>query len=117
MDLQLSSNAATVAGGLRAAAAELPQLEPVNRRAGELVAAAPAPHRLGGLAASVRADATATDVTVAGHTPYWTFVHWGAPKIHLVARPWLLAATQARQSDLVELYTDHAAAAVALVGD
>jgi hypothetical protein len=69
------------------------------------------------LAASVRADVTANGATIAGHTRYWTFVHWGAPRIHVIAQPWLLDQTRAREADILSLYQEHAAHAVAQIGD
>lgn len=116
-DFQLSSNAAQVGADMHRAANELRQLEDTNSSAGAIIAAAPAPHRLGRLAASVRADVSANGVTVAGHTDYWTFVHWGAPRIHVVAQPWLLNQLDAKQSDIIELYRDHASDALAHIGD
>lgn len=112
---QLDSNAAEVANGMHRAANELRQLEAVNKRAGAIIEAAPAPHRLGRLAASVRADVTAHGVTVAGHTSYWTYVHWGAPAIHVVAQPWLLNQLDAKQDEIVDLYRDHASHALAQI--
>lgn len=116
-DLELSSNAADVARRLLRMGDELQQLGPVNERAGELVAAAPAPRRSGLLAASVRADATANGVVVGSSLRYATFVHWGAPRRHVIAQPWLLDQTRARETDLINLYIEHAAAVVARAGD
>lgn len=116
-ELQLTSNAAQVAADMHAAANALLELEPVNKRAGAIITAARAPRRTGALGASVRADVTANGVTVAGHTAYWTFVHWGAPRIHVKAQPWLLNQLDAKQEQIIDLYRDHAADAVAKAGD
>lgn len=116
-NLQLDSDAAQLARTLLRAADELAELEPVNKRAGELIAAGPAPRRSGQLAASVRADATANGVVVGSALRYATFVHWGAPRRHVIAQPWLLDQTKAREADLIELYRDHAADVVADIGD
>lgn len=115
--LELSTDADQLAASLRAAGQLVDDLEPVNRRAGEVVGATPAPRRSGQLGASVRADATATGVTVAGHTPYWTFVHWGAPRRHVIAQPWLLAGLRANESQIVELYATHLAGVVDTIGE
>lgn len=97
------------------AADALADLEPVNARAGDVVAAGPAPRRSGLLGSTVRADATANGVVVGSTLRYATFVHWGAPRRHVRAQPWLLAQLAARQADLIEFYRDHAADAVAKV--
>lgn len=117
MGLQLSSDAPKVAAGMHRAANELRQLEDINRAAGAVIKAAPAPHRSGRLGASVRADVTANGVTVAGGTDYWTYVHWGAPAIHVVAQPWLLNQLDARQGDIIDMYRTHASDALALIGE
>lgn len=117
-DVRLTSNAAQVAHGLHTAAAELVQLDAVNAEAGALIRAAPAPvGATGALAASVHADVTSNGVTIAGGTAYWTFVHWGAPAIHVIAQPWLYDQTQAKEADLIALYRDHAAEVLARIGD
>lgn len=115
--LQLTTDAAQVAASMHRAANEVVQLEAVNRRAGAIISAAPSPRRSGQLAASVRADVAGDTVTVAGHTSYWTFVHWGAPRIHVHAQPWLLNQLDARQDEVIELYRDHAATVAARAGD
>jgi len=114
--LQLSSDAADVARRLLAVGDSLLELGPVNARAGELIQSAAAPRRTGLLAASVKADASANGVTVGSSLRYATFVHWGAPRRHVIAQPWLLNQTKARQTDIIELYRDHAADAVAQAG-
>lgn len=116
-EFQLSSDAADVARRLMRAADELLELEPVNQRAGELIAAAPAPRRSGLLAASVQTDAFGGGVEVHSGLRYATFVHWGAPRRHVIAQPWLLDQTKAREADLIELYREHAADVAARVGD
>lgn len=115
--LELSSNSEEVARRLLAMGDQLAQLEPVNARAGELVQAASAPRRTGLLGASVNADATANGVTVGSSLRYATYVHWGAPRRHVIAQPWLLNQTKARETDIIELYRDHAADAVARAGE
>lgn len=100
---------------LLAAGEALSDLEPVNRRAGELIQSAPAPRRSGLLASSVRADASVGGVVVGSALRYATFVHWGAPRRHVIAQPWLLNQTQTRQADLIDLYREHAQDALSQV--
>lgn len=114
---EVDSDAAQLSRALMRAADELSDLGPVNERAGELVKAATAPRRSGQLAASVRADASAHGVVIGSPLRYATFVHWGAPRHHMAAQPWLLNQTEARQSDLIDLYAQHAAATVAKIGE
>lgn len=114
-EFQLDTDAARVADALMRSATQLGELEPVNRQAGAIITAAPAPHRSGLLAASVRADVTAHGVTAAGHTRYWTFVHWGAPRRNIAARPWLLAPVAEPDPRIIELYANHMATTVAAI--
>lgn len=100
---------------LRTAAQSLTELEPVHAQAGAVIAAAPAPHRSGRLAASVRADVTANGVTVGSPLAYASFVHWGAPRRNVRAQPWLLDKVNADQDELVEMYETYAAAVVARI--
>lgn len=115
MSFEADSNAAAVAAGLHAAAAQLADLEPVNREAGAMVAAAPGPRRTGATLAGVRAVTTARGVTIAGTTRNWTFTHWGAPGRNVKAQPWLLEYLEGHTDQLTQLYTDHATDAVARV--
>lgn len=108
-DLQADTDAATFARRMFAAADDLADLEPINAEAGALaLASADIPRRSGHLAAGVRYAATPNGVTLAASASYWTFVHWGAPARGIVARPFLLDALQLRQSDIADLYLDHA---------
>lgn len=115
---ELTSDAAQLGDRLAAAGRLAAELEPVNQRAGQLVLAdSHAPRRSGQLGASVRADATTGGVTIAGHTPYWTFVHWGAPRRHVRAQPWLLAALRADEAAILELYATHLRDTVDTIGE
>lgn len=114
---ELTHDADQLAAGLAAAARAVGELEPVNQAAGAVVVAAPAPRRSGRMGDSVRAAATTTGVTVAAHTPYWTFVHWGAPRRHIIARPWLLAGLEANQEAIIDLYRSHLADSIATIGE
>ena len=77
-----------LARDLHAAGIKLAELDPVNTEAGRVVhAAARPPRRSGVLAASLQADATAQGVVFGSTARYWTFVHWGAPRRNIRARP------------------------------
>lgn len=107
--LQVTHDADQVAERLHRAAAALGDLEPTNAAAGRLILArANPPRRTGVLAAGMFAKATEAGTTLASSAPYWTFVHWGAPRRHVRANPFLLAATQATTREVVALYTEHA---------
>jgi hypothetical protein len=115
---ELTTDAAQLAAKLTAAGRLVAELEPVNQRAGELVHAdAHAPRRSGRLGASVRVAAAPDGFTIAGHTPYWTFVHWGAPRRHVRAQPWLLSALRVDTAAVIQLYADHLADTVATIGE
>jgi hypothetical protein len=115
-DFQVTQDAELVADGLHRAAALLGDLEPVNTDAGRIItAAARPPVKTGATASGLFATATPAGVTMASRAPYWTYVHWGAPRRHVRANPWLLAATQATTREVVALYTDHAADSIRTV--
>lgn len=106
-----------LARDLRAAGAELDDLEPSNREAGRVVlAAARPPRRSGVLAASLRADVTGRDIVFASTARYWTFVHWGAPRRHMRARPWYPEAVNHSRDDIVAAYAEHAADTLKQIG-
>ncbi len=93
---------------LRDAAAAIGDLEPVNSEAGRVILAAAHPPRLTGRTeAGMFARTTAAGATLASSAPYWTFVHWGAPRRHIRANPWLLAATRASTQEVARLYIRH----------
>jgi len=70
-------------------------------------AAARPPRRSGALAASLRADASRTGVAFASTARYWTFVHWGAPRRHIKARPFYVEAVQASRERIAAIYAEH----------
>lgn len=108
-DLTLSSSADRLARQLLDAADQLTDLGDVNADAGAIVvASAEIPQRSGRLAASVHSAASPGDVVIGSPLRYATFVHWGAPRRGIRARPFLLASAELRQSDLIQLYADHA---------
>lgn len=103
------SNAADVATRLLKAADDLGALDSVNDAAGRIVeAAARPPVVTGALAASLSVTATDTTAQVVSGLRYATFVHWGAPRKHVRAQPFLLAALQVSREDILALYIDHA---------
>jgi hypothetical protein len=105
-----TSEVARFAAQVADAAAQLAELTTANTEAGRVVIAATRPPigATGQLSAGVHADATANGVTWASSARYWTFVHWGAPRRNMRARPFFVEAIQRSTSDLVAVYTDHA---------
>lgn len=107
--VQVTQDAAGVADRLHAAAAALGDLEPTNAEAGRVILAqARPPVVTGQTARGLFARVTPAGATLASSAPYWTFVHWGAPRRHIRANPWLLAATRATTTEVARLYTTHA---------
>lgn len=108
-DLQVDHQADTLARQLHNAAEALGDLEPTNTEAGRVILAAARPPRASGAtAAGMFAKVTNAGASLASSAPYWTFVHWGAPRRHIRANPWLLAATRATSAEVARLYVDHA---------
>lgn len=102
------SNAQAVATALHQAADNLADLEDVNAEAGRVVlAAAHPPRRSGELASKLRAWATGRDVVMASTARHFTFVHWGAPRIHVRAQPFVLTALRATADEVADLYGTH----------
>jgi hypothetical protein len=111
--LQVDSDAAAFARRMFDGADALADLDATNAEAGDLVlSSADVPRRSGSLAAGVRYAATPDGVTFAASVPYWTFVHWGAPGRGIRARPFFSNALELRQSDIADLYREHAARVV-----
>jgi hypothetical protein len=101
----------------RAAGVQLDELEPVNQEAGRVVVAqARPPRRSGALAASLRAGVTPGGVTFASTARYWTFVHWGAPRRNMRARPWFREAIAYSRDEILAAYSKHAAATLDKIG-
>lgn len=108
-EFRVTSDAEALARHLHAAAEDLGDLGPVNSEAGRIVeAAARAPRRTGALAGSLRSAGTPGGVTIGSALRYATFVHWGAPRRHMAARPFLVTAVQATTEDVADLYLSHA---------
>lgn len=113
---QATQDTELVADGLHRAAAKLGDLEPVNTEAGQVIMAnARPPVVSGATAAGMFATVTPAGLSLASRTDYWTFAHWGAPRRHVRANPWLLAATRASTAQVVGLYTEHAQDSLAVV--
>lgn len=102
---------ARFAGQLVAAGHQLADLEAPNSQAGRMVleaARAAAPMDTGQLSGSIVADVSANRVVWASTARYWTFVHWGAPRRNMRARPFILEALEADTDRIVAVYSDHA---------
>jgi hypothetical protein len=109
MGFQATSDADTLARALVRAGADLADLEPTNQAAGAVVlAAATPPHRTGTLAASLTVAASPGGVVIGSPLRYATFVHWGAPRRHVRAQPFLLDAQRLTTDEVVDLYVQHA---------
>lgn len=106
---RVDTDAADIARALARVPSELADLEPVNDAAGRIVlASARPPHRSGALAAGLHSEPTRAEVAIASTVPYWTFVHFGAPRRHVRAQPFILSAITATKAEVAALYTDHA---------
>ncbi len=102
----------------RAGAVLVDDLETTNAEAGRIVLARTnPPRRSGELAAGMFAEVTPTSTVLASHARHFTFVHWGAPRHHVKAQPFILAAVRATRAEVINLYTDHARHAVGQVKD
>jgi hypothetical protein len=102
---------------LRAAGAQLDNLEGPNTQAARIVeAAAHPPRRSGTLAASSRAGVSAGGVTFASTARYWTFVHWGAPRRNIRARPWWTEALTRTTTEVLAVYAKHATSSLEPIG-
>lgn len=108
-EFRTSHDADRVGRAFTAAARDLADLQATNLEAGRAVIAAARPPRLSGaLASGLFAEADDQGVTMGSRVPYWSWVHWGAPRRRIRAQPFLLAARRARQARVVATYTDHA---------
>lgn len=115
-DFRSDTNAASLGRAIADLASDLGDLEAPNAQAGRVLEARlREPRRSGVLAASRRVVASAMGFELRYGAPYWTFVHWGAPKRHLKAQPWALAAYRLTRDELVDVLLDHTQTAVAKV--
>jgi hypothetical protein len=108
-EFSTTHDADRVGRGFTAAARDLADLQAANLEAGRtVIAAARPPRRSGALAAGLFADADDQGVTMGSRAPYWSWVHWGAPRRRIKAQPFLLAARRSREDQVVRTYADHA---------
>lgn len=106
-----------LADELHAAGVQLSDLDPANTEAGRVVVqAARPPRRSGVLAASLRADVGPSGVVFASTARYWTWVHWGAPRRNIRARPWYPEALTASRDQLLDVYAAHTRKALDKIG-
>lgn len=102
---------------LHAAGVQLAELAEPDREAGQLVIAQASPPRASGaMAAGQRAHVTRSGVTFASTARYWTFVHYGAPRRNLRARPWLAEALDRNRDDVLAVYAKHARTTLDKIG-
>lgn len=94
---------------LRAAGVQLGDLDPANAEAGRVVlAAARPPRRTGYMADHLTAGPSANGVVFASAARYWTWVHWGAPRASVRARPFYPQALARSTDELLAVYAEHA---------
>lgn len=87
---------------------QLVELTDPNSEVGRVVVEAARPPRLSGnLGATSRADVTRNGVAWASTARYWTFVHWGAPRRHIRARPYFVEAVDRETDRIVAVYAAH----------
>lgn len=104
-----SAELAAFSRQLVAAGHQLADLEAANAQAGRVVLDSTRPPvRSGKLAGSLTATAGANGVVWASTARYWTFVHWGAPRRNIRARPFYLQALDADTERVLAVYAEHA---------
>lgn len=106
-----SRQLAAFADQLAAVGHQLADLDDPNAAAGRVVLEAArraAPTRTGQLSGSITADVSGNDVVWASSARYWTFVHWGAPRRNMRARPFILEALEADTDTILAVYAEHA---------
>lgn len=102
--------ARTLRASLKRAGISLQDLKDAHADVAGLVvrAAQPnTPRRTGALAASMRSSGTQSAAVVrAGRAsvPYANVIHWGWPRRHITAQPWIYDAAQASQEQWTGLY-------------
>lgn len=102
---------------LHAAGVELGELTPANEAAGHVIIdAAHPPRATGRMAAGQTVRATATGAAVFSTAPYWTFVHYGAPRRNIRARPWLAQAIPPARDDVLAVYAKRIGATLDKIG-
>lgn len=106
--------ARTAGAQLHAAADALRQLdEDAMPEAGRVVIAATRPPRAtGAMGAGQVVRAMPGGIGIVSTVRYWTFVHWGAPRAGVRARPWIAEATRRTADEVAEVVAAHARAAL-----
>lgn len=95
---------------LRAAEVDLDELKVATSAAGQIVlaaATATAPRRTGRLASSGKASKNRRRATItfgAAAVPYAGPIHWGWPRRHIAANPWVSKAAQATEPTWTQAY-------------
>lgn len=95
---------------LKAAGDDLADLKSAHKAAGDIVvrrADSTAPRVSGRLERSTRAGAAAGSATIrAGgrKVPYANPIHWGWPRRHITAQPWISAAAKDTEPEWLRLY-------------
>lgn len=104
---------AAFARSMAAAADELGDLTDANREAGNVVIAHASPPRASGaMAAGQTVRAARWGAELVSTVRYWTFVHWGAPRAGVRARPWFIEAATRSPDAVRDVYEAHARAAL-----
>lgn len=112
-----TSAAPRLADQLHAAGVQLGELGPANAEAGRVVITATRPPRSTGfMADNLTAAVAPNGVTFASAARYWTYVHWGAPRNNQRARPFFAEALPRATDEVVEVYAEHARAALDKIG-
>jgi hypothetical protein len=102
---------------LRAAGVQLGELDPAHAQAGRVVLAATRPpRRTGYMANHLTAGPGANGVVFASTARYWTWVHWGAPRRHVKARPFYPEALHRSTDEVLAVYADHARDTINKIG-
>ena len=102
---------------LRRAGVQLADLDSADAEAGRVVLAATRPPRLTGyLAANLTAGPAANGTVFASSARYWTWVHFGAPRRHMRARPFYPEAITRSTDEVVAVYADHARSTLDKIG-
>lgn len=95
---------------MKAAEADVTELKALNGKAAAVVIDSAVPHtprRSGKLAGSIRAGATnRAGIVRAGKAsvPYAGVIHWGWPRRHIKARPWIADAASATEDRWTDVY-------------
>jgi hypothetical protein len=107
----------SLARELHAAGVQLGELDPVHAEAGRVVLASTRPPRHSGyLGDHLTAGPAANGVTFASSARYWTWVHFGAPRVHVRAQPFYAEALHRSTDEVVAVYAEHARDTLTKIG-